>query len=121
MPITAERRNPAETQLVTWNAASYYMLVAPSTLFCLVALNVGIIAIFMPQARRADHLRLRTSSVWAAGQFVAASANLALNVGLAGLVARWRQTEMRAHVPRAPEALRGGGPNPATRENAAKS
>src|SRR3954452_10984826 len=69
------------------------------------------LATFMPQARRLDHLRLRTSSVWAASwRAVRASsspsADLARDVGLTGLVAGRRQPEMGAHVPRAPEALR---------------
>ena len=41
-----------------------------------------------------------------AGQFVAASADLALNVGLARLVARRRQAEVRAYSPRSPKAVR---------------
>lgn len=67
---------------------------------------------FMPQARRTAHLLLRTSKVWAAshhavrGELVAAPADLALDVGLVGLVARQRQAEIRIDVSRPPEPIR---------------
>src|SRR3954451_12568583 len=41
-----------------------------------------------------------------AGEFVTTSADLAGDVGLAGLIAGRRQPEMGTHVPRAPEAVR---------------
>ena len=55
-----------------------------------------------------------------AGALVAASADLALDVGLAGLIAGRGQAEMRADVPRSPEALRAidGGPEGESRDRA---
>ena len=64
-----------------------------------------VLAIVMPQARKADHLRLRTSSVRVGGlvqggarQLVAAATDAALHIGLAGLVPLGCQTEVRTNV-----------------------
>lgn len=70
------------------------------------------LAMFMPQARNADHLVLRISSEWAGlvecgtGQFVAASADTALYVGFARLIAPWRQAEMGADIARLSKPVR---------------
>ncbi|ESX47298.1 hypothetical protein X760_22245 [Mesorhizobium sp. LSHC422A00] len=49
------------------------------------------LAMFTPHTRKLDHFLLRTSSVWAASKrgastLVTASANLALDVGFAGVL-----------------------------------
>ena len=70
------------------------------------------LAMLMPHARNADHLaaadqqRMGRLVERRAGQLVAAPADAALHVGLAGLVAARRQAEMRADVARLSEAVR---------------
>jgi hypothetical protein len=63
-------------------------------------------------ARRLDHLRLRTSSEWAASSSAVRASSSphrldpAFYVGLARLLARRCQAETRAHVARGSEAVR---------------
>lgn len=59
-----------------------------------------------PRRASSTILRMRCLVEGGAGEFVAAAANLALDLGLAGLVARRRQSQMRPHRPRGAEPLR---------------
>jgi hypothetical protein len=62
-----------------------------------------------PQARpfaAAHEQRVRRLVERGAGEFVAASTDLPLNVGFARLIARGGQAKMSADVPRPPEAIR---------------
>ena len=64
-----------------------------------------VLATFIPQARRLDHLRLRTSKGVCrfverrACEFVPAAADPTGDVGLARLIARRGEAEMRTNIP----------------------
>ena len=83
------RRNSSPSHPIRWRMTASLRATATRT-----RAMPRAFATFMPQARRLDHLRLRTSSVVrglverGAGEFVAATADPALNIGFAGLVAK---------------------------------